>query len=116
MTIELSIYLGYSRDAASVNANLQVRKLREELAESQEKYAEMEKVKGCICACMSTSVYIYAYKVLTGLSLTSDHDQSVNRTFAHMHIHGCLWDSELGPKILISFSKQTKGDAQLLPF
>ena len=79
--------------------------MREELAESQEKYAEMEKVKGCVCACIYTSVYIYiyAYTVLTGLSLM-------------MHIHGCLWDSELGPKILTSFSKQTKGDAPLLPF
>ena len=64
----------------------------------------------------SVYIYICAYEVLRGLSLTSDHDQSVNRTFAHMHIHGCLWDSELGSKILTSFSKQTKGDAPLLPF
>lgn len=71
MTIEQSIYLGYSRDAASVNANLQVRKLREELAESQEKYAEMEKVKGASAHACPKCIYIYMCV------------RSVKRTFTH---------------------------------
>ncbi|XP_076467232.1 coiled-coil domain-containing protein 89-like [Babylonia areolata] len=39
----LSMQEKFDRDAASVNANLQVRKLRDELAESESQYAEIQK-------------------------------------------------------------------------